>query len=133
MNNINIIGNLTADPIKGEESNEIIAYFTVAVNRISSDKADFFHCRAKGKQAENLLKYKKKGDKLGVSGWMYSYNKKGEEIGGEPVDRWIIAAMGIDYCDSRRVEAPAQQPAQEQPAQPQQEAVQTDSSFRRRR
>lgn len=99
MNCINIIGNLTADPVLGTDKDGPACFFKMAVNRIGSENADFFEVKAKGKQAENLCKYKKKGDKLGITGEMRSWKKEGEEY-----YRWLLAAHGIDYCDSRRSE-----------------------------
>lgn len=115
MNNINIIGNLTADPIQSTDKDGVCCYFTVAVDAIGGKEADFFHCKAKGKQAENLCKYKKKGDKLGISGTMFSYKKEGHQVDGRPVIYWMLAAHGIDYCDNRRGEQ--QEPRQQEPRQ----------------
>ena len=78
------------------QGDDTAAYFTIAVNRRGSDKADFFSCKAKGRTAENLCKYKGKGDKLAVTGPMFSYRKDGEEF-----DRWMIAAYDIEFLDSR--------------------------------
>lgn len=99
MNAIHIIGNLTKDPELKTQNDESAAWFTVAVNRVGGENTDFFFCKAKGKTAENLCKFKKKGDKLAVSGMMMSYRKDGDEY-----DRWMLAAYDVEYLSMRSSE-----------------------------
>jgi single-strand DNA-binding protein len=71
MNQLNIIGNLTADPQKyATQDGKTIASFTVAVNerRGGKDTATFFRCSAWEKRADPILRYLHKGDKVAVTG-----------------------------------------------------------------
>lgn len=74
MNNITIIGNLTADPttrtVNGQNGPMNVADFTVAVNRRrgSETLTDFFRVSLFGKMGENAAKYLHKGSKVGVAG-----------------------------------------------------------------
>ena len=70
MNNVNLIGRLTRDPELRQSSNgTAFCKFTLAVNRpFDRDNADFINCVAWKKQAENLVKYQKKGSQVGIVG-----------------------------------------------------------------
>lgn len=72
MQNIELIGNLTKDPIKGVTPKGTTAVsFTVASNRYSPEKeqlTDFFRCSVYGKAAENCALFLKKGSKVYVHG-----------------------------------------------------------------
>jgi len=69
MNTVNLIGRLTKNPeLKQTTSGLYYCKFTVAVNRIYGEGADFINCVAWKKQAENLVKYQKKGSQVGIVG-----------------------------------------------------------------
>ena len=71
MNVVILIGRLTKDPeLKQTSSNLVYCRFTIAVDRpFSKDNAtDFINCVVWRKQAENLCKYQKKGNLIGVTG-----------------------------------------------------------------
>lgn len=73
MNSVNIIGRLTADPEirdverKGKED-LTIASFSIAVDRVGSEEADFIRCKAFEATAEFAEKYLVKGQRVGISG-----------------------------------------------------------------
>ena len=73
MNSVNIIGRLTADPEirdverKGKED-LTIASFSIAVDRVGSEEADFIRCKAFDATAEFAEKYLTKGQRVGISG-----------------------------------------------------------------
>ena len=73
MNRAILVGRLTKDPeqstVKGEM---IITRFTMAIQRRKGETADFIHCTAFGKVAELVTKYVKKGQRIGVEGWIQS-------------------------------------------------------------
>lgn len=83
MNKVVLIGRMTKDAQLGYTSNtqKAVAKFTLAVDRIS-DGADFINCTAFGKQAENIEKFVKKGNRLAVVGRIQtgSYEKDGQKI-----------------------------------------------------
>lgn len=66
MNNIMVCGRLTKDvEIKGGDNK--VANFSIADN-VNVDSTIFWNCVCFGKTAENLTKYKKKGDSITVVG-----------------------------------------------------------------
>lgn len=80
MNKIQLIGRVTRDiELKTSQSGVSMARFTLAVNRIKKDEADFINCLAFNKTAEILSQYVKKGHRLGVSGQLQTgkYEKDG--------------------------------------------------------
>ena len=86
MNLVVLSGRSTRDPnitmSHGEESIKI-ARFTIAVDRIGDDKADFISCVTFKKRAEFLEKYCHKGTKVLVKGrWQTGdyLNKDGVKI-----------------------------------------------------
>lgn len=73
MNKVILVGRLTKDPELRRTTSDIpVAQFTVAVNRTYSRngerQADFINCVAWRNQAENLVKYMRKGNQIGVEG-----------------------------------------------------------------
>jgi single-strand DNA-binding protein len=84
VNSVNLIGRLTKDAdIRYTQNGVPVANFTVAVNRIKKDEADFINCIAFNKTAENLANYMSKGSLIGVSGSIQtrSYeNKEGRRV-----------------------------------------------------
>lgn len=70
MNNLIIIGNLTADPeMRTIPNGKTVANFTVAVSRRGDkDKTDFFRCAAWNKTGEVCGQYLSKGKKVCVTG-----------------------------------------------------------------
>lgn len=83
MNKVILIGRMTKDAQLGYTSNtqKAVAKFTLAVDRIN-EGTDFINCTAFGKQAENIEKFVKKGNRLAVSGRIQtgSYEKEGQKI-----------------------------------------------------
>ena len=73
MNNLTIIGNLTADPQSRDANGKTVCNFTVAVNRRKTQQnqqpeADFFRVAAWDKLGENCQRYLAKGRKVCVAG-----------------------------------------------------------------
>lgn len=76
MNNVALVGRLTADVELRTAGDKSFAMFTVAVNRPFKNKetneydADFIRCKAFGTTAEFVAKYFGKGKPIGVTGWI---------------------------------------------------------------
>ena len=69
MNSIVLIGRITKDlEIKYTESQKAVCNFSLAVNRIGQEQADFINVAVWGQQAENLHKYQSKGSLIAVNG-----------------------------------------------------------------
>jgi len=81
VNSVNLIGRLTRDvEIRYTPNNGTpVSRFTIAVNRINKDEADFISCVAFGKTAENLANYMRKGNQIAVSGSIRTRNYENNE------------------------------------------------------
>lgn len=103
MNNVQLLGRLTADPDIRYSSNNgeqlAIARFRLAVNRIKKDEADFISCIAFGKRAEVIEKYVTKGNRLLVIGHIQtgSYDNKD----GQKVYTTEVVADRIELIESK--------------------------------
>lgn len=84
MNNVVLMGRLTKDPdVRRTNDGTAIGRFTLAVDRMKKDEADFIGCVTFGKTAEFAEKYLKKGTKIAGSGRIQtgSYtNKEGQKV-----------------------------------------------------
>lgn len=101
MNNVSLIGRLTADPkMVMSKNNDKFAFFTLAVNS-GMDKTDFIQCKCfNSKITENVIEpYVKKGQQIGVNGAVHcdhvSYNNTEKEI-------YYISVTGLDLLGSSR-------------------------------
>ena len=86
MNQAIICGRLVRDPeiryTNGEEA-KAVAKYTIAVDRMRGEEADFISCVAFGKSAEFAEKYFRKGQRVLISGRIQtgSYtNKEGQKV-----------------------------------------------------
>ncbi len=103
MNVVILIGRLTKDPeLKQTSSNLVYCRFTIAVDRpFSKDNAtDFINCVAWRKQAENLCKYQKKGNLIGVTGSIQVNNYRDKD--GKMQYLTDIVANNIQFLSSRQ-------------------------------
>jgi single-strand DNA-binding protein len=98
MNSVNIIGNLTADPKPFAENKGV--NFTIAYNRKITTKdgkvkeeVSYFDCVA-FRNVETILKYLKKGNKVGVSG---SLRQERWDQNGETRSKVVITVNAIDF------------------------------------
>lgn len=84
MNSVILIGRLTAKPeLNYTPSSTAVTKFSIAVDRQTKEKeADFIRVTVFGKQAENLCRYKDKGDMVAINGRIQtgSYKKDGKTI-----------------------------------------------------
>ena len=118
-----LLGRLTKDPIERAYGNDNgkMALFTVATD-ITKDKTAFNDCIAFGRNAENILKYFKKGQTILVEG-TYQNNDTEREVNGQKikqygmnmvVDRWSFAGGPSEDAGQT---APQAQPQQRQQTQ----------------
>lgn len=104
MNSINLIGNLVRDPEiaqakKGKERIDI-AKFTVAVNRVGSEEADFIRCICFGKTAEFAEDYLSKGQRVGITGRIQTGSYEHEEKG--TIYTTDIIVERITFADGKK-------------------------------
>ena len=103
MNNVNLIGRLTADPEVSFANNDDktqISKFTLAVDRVTSGEADFIRCVAFGKAAQFAEDYFKKGQRVGVTGRIQtgSYDDKD----GKKVYTTDVIVEHLDFADGKK-------------------------------
>ena len=105
MNKVFLIGRLTRDPeLRYTGNNTPVTSFTIAVNRTYTNQsgereADFINCVVWDKQAENLVKYQKKGNQIAVDGRIQTRNY--EDKDGKRVYVTEILANNISFLDSK--------------------------------
>ena len=103
MNQVNLIGRITRDlELRTTGSGKNVCEFTLAVNRIGSETADFITCVVWEKQAENLVKYQGKGSLIAVSGSLRVDKYQTEE--GETRYKTYVLANSIEYLSTKASE-----------------------------
>lgn len=108
MNSIVLIGRITKDlEIKYTESQKAVCNFSLAVNRIGQEQADFINVAVWGQQAENLHKYQSKGSLIAVSGALRVDNY---EVDGQKRYNTYVLANNVEYLSSKNAnnEAPGE-------------------------
>ena len=113
-----LVGRMTAEAdvkfFNSQNGDQVsVANFTIAVNRNFKNQdgeydADFIRCQARGRQADNIAKWTKKGSKIAVVGSIRtrSYdNQQGQRVYITEVD-----VSEIEYLDQREHSDQNQQP-----------------------
>lgn len=97
MNSVTLIGRLTSDPkVSYTPSETAVASFRLAVNRETKDGgADFIQCKVFGKQAENLEKWKHKGDEIAVQGRIETGSYKNRD--GVNIPTFEVICSRVEY------------------------------------
>lgn len=105
MNRAVLVGRLTRDPeLRYTPTGAAVANFTLAVNRPFTNQqgerdADFINCVAWRRQAENLAKFMKKGNMVGVDGRIQT--RTYEDQDGKTVYVTEIVADNVHFLESR--------------------------------
>ena len=105
MNKAILIGRLTRDPeLRTTPTGRNVCQFSVAVSRNFTNAngerdADFINCVVWDKQAENLVKYQKKGNQIAVEGRIQTRNYDDKD--GKKVYVTEILASNISFLDSK--------------------------------
>lgn len=105
MNNLNIVGRLTADCKIKTVGTLTIGEFSIAVNDIVKrangyeDEVSFFNVSIFGKLAENLSQYLLKGKRIGVTGKL-KQNRWSDQAGNNQ-SRIIIIGNEIQLLESK--------------------------------
>ena len=105
MNKAILIGRLTKDPeLRTTPTGRNVCQFSVAVSRNFTNangerEADFINCVVWDKQAENLVKYQKKGNQIAVEGRIQTRNY--DDNDGKKVYVTEILASNISFLDSK--------------------------------
>lgn len=106
MNQINIIGNLTADPeTRTTQDGRLVVSFTVAVNRRGNQQgADYFRVSAWNKLGENCKAYLAKARKVRVTGSIRAGAYMNSE--GKPVGTLEVMADEVEFLSPREQQQP---------------------------
>ena len=104
MNTVNLVGRLTKDPeLRYTTSGIATVRFTIAVNRQfkteGQSDTDFINCVVWRKTAENLAKFQKKGNLIGVDGRIQTGNYEGQD--GKRVYTTDVLAESIQFYDKK--------------------------------
>ena len=105
MNKALLIGRLTKDPeLRATSTWRKVCQVSIAVNKNCTNangerEADFINCVVWDKQAENLVKYQKKGNQIAVDGRIQTRNY--EDKDGKRVYVTEILANNISFLDSK--------------------------------
>lgn len=125
MNKLIITGRLTRDPeVKAIGDNNMVAKFTVAVNRNYKDKdgnrpADFIPCEAFGKTAEFISNYITKGRLVEVDGEMRVDQYQNEEGENRTFTKCHVNSLNVlDSAKSANEESTATNTEIERPSKP---------------
>jgi len=88
--------------LKTTPNNKSVCTFNLAVNRggKEKEKADFIECVSWNNQAENLVKYQRKGSKIAVDGQARMDQYKDKD--GKTVYRFYILANNIEFLDTKK-------------------------------
>ena len=105
MNKAILIGRLTRDPeLRTTPTGRNVCQFSVAVSRTFTNangerEADFINCVVWDKQAENLVKYQKKGNQIAVEGRIQTRNYDDKD--GKKVYVTEVIATNVQFLDSK--------------------------------
>jgi len=102
MNNIQLIGRLTADPDRRTTQSGItVTSFTLAVDRPHvKETTDFINCVAWRQTGEFVAQYFTKGRKMGVSGILTT--RRWEDKDGNKRTAVEVVVDQVDFCDSKK-------------------------------
>ena len=104
MNNFNATGRISSRELTIRMTGEgkKVLNFSIAMNRIGSDSADFVSCTAFGKTAENIVKYSGTGLRVALRGRLCSddYEKEGMKIYTN-----YILVNEIEFIDFKKEES----------------------------
>lgn len=118
MNQVNLLGRLTADPSVKYSGDLAIARFTLAVSRRFKKEgqpdADFISCVAFGKTAELIEKYISKGRQLAVGGRIQTGSYEKED--GTRVYTTDVIVENMDFVGSKNDNAGGGNSDNEKPA-----------------
>lgn len=99
MNNVVLIGRLTADPeVSYTQSQKAMCRVTLAVDRMK-EGADFIRVLVWDKQAENMGRYMHKGSKIAVLGRIETGSYKDRD--GKTVYTTEVVAQRVEFLENR--------------------------------
>lgn len=109
MNVAILMGRLTRDPeLRTTTDGMAITRYTLAVDRMKKDEADFINIVTFGKAAEFADKFFRKGMKVAVSGRIQTGSYTGKD--GRKVYTTEVVADRQEFCESKSAEPKTERP-----------------------
>lgn len=109
MNRVILMGRLVRDPeTRYTQEGTAISRFTIAVDRIKRDEADFISCTAFGKNGEFAEKYLNKGTKIVLEGRWQTGSYKNKENQTVYTNDCVVDRM--EFAESKKEESQNSQP-----------------------
>lgn len=103
MNNVTLIGRLTADPeLNYTNSQTAVCKFTLAVNRNGKEGADYLRIVVWGKNGENCKQYLSKGSQCAVHGRIETGSYKNRD--GATIYTTDIIADNVEFLSPKKEE-----------------------------
>lgn len=102
MNNVNLVGRLTADPeLRRTGEGTAVCSYSLAVNRpMVKDKVDFIHCVTWRHGAEYLSQYGKKGNVVAIGGSLQS--REWTDKNGNKRVAWEVVTDSVELLGGRK-------------------------------
>lgn len=102
MNKVVLVGRLTKDPELryAAGSDTAVCKFTLAVNRMKKDEADFINCVAFNKTAETIANYLVKGRKIAIAGRIQTNSYTSDD--GTKRYTTDVVVETFEFCDSNK-------------------------------
>ena len=100
MNKVVLVGRLTKDPELryAAGSDTAVCKFTLAVNRMKKDEADFINCVAFNKTAETIANYLVKGRQIAIAGRIQTDSYTAQD--GTKRYTTDVVVETFEFCDS---------------------------------
>ena len=100
MNVIHLVGRIANDlKLETTPTGKNVCNFNVAINRIADNTTDFIPCRVWNANAENLCKYKNKGEQIAVEGSLVYKNYTDKE--GQSKKAIYVLVNNIEYIGNK--------------------------------
>jgi single-strand DNA-binding protein len=105
LNKVHLVGRAGKDPeVKYFDSGKVVCNFTLAVNRLSSNRdepPDWFDLEIWDKTAEIAKNYVRKGSLIGISGSL-KFDRWNDRTTGDERQRPVIRVDRLDLLTSRK-------------------------------
>lgn len=103
INNVLIVGRITHDlELRKTSTDKSVCEFSIALNRIGQDTTDFITCQVWNKQADNLVKYCKKGCLIGIEGCLRVEQYEDKE--GKRRTKTYVLANKVSFLQTNKQE-----------------------------
>jgi single-strand DNA-binding protein len=113
MNHVSLIGRLTADPELTAPKGNPVCRFRIAIDRPTTDGADFINIVSFGTRGENDARWLTKGRLVAIVGRLHHNTWTDAE--GQRRERHEVIAHQVTYLDGPRNDVTATEPPAEEP------------------